>query len=297
VDRFDIGAVRVHRIEEWRGNFAPPEHLLAGCTPEAFAPYAERFSPGYYDLQERKLFAFLQSWVLEVDGLRILFDTGAGNDKERSGIPVFGNLSTDFLGNLRRAGFAPEDIDVVVCSHLHIDHVGWNTVLREGRWEPTFPNARYLLPAVDEEFWNPANAAQFPEQVGRAVNSGVYEDSVAPVIAAGMAELVQPGHRVAEGITLEAAPGHTPGQMVMHVSSRGEHALFVGDVLHHPVQVHHPEWNSVFCENPEQSRATRRAVLAKAADLDALLVPAHFGGQHVCRVRRLGDGFVPEFPT
>jgi glyoxylase-like metal-dependent hydrolase (beta-lactamase superfamily II) len=117
------------------------------------------------------------------------------------------------------------------------------------------------------------------------------------VIAAGLAELVLPGHRVAECIALEAAPGHTPGQMLMHVASGGEHALFVGDVLHHPVQVYHPEWNSVFCENPGQSRATRRAVLAQAAELDALLVPAHFGGQHICRVRRLGDGFVPEFPA
>lgn len=296
MDSFRIGAVRVHRIEEWRGNFAAPEALLAGCTPEAFAPYAERFSPGYYDPAEGKLFAFLQSWVLEAGGLRILFDTGAGNDKQRPGIPVFGQLRTDFLDRLQRAGFTPGDIDLVVCSHLHIDHVGWNTVLRGGRWEPTFPRARYLLPAVDETFWNPANAARFPGQVGRAVNQGVYEDSVAPVIAAGMAELVVPGHVLAPGITLEAAPGHTPGHVLMHVRSEGEHALFTGDVLHHPVQVLHPEWNSVFCEDPAQSAATRRAVLEKAAALDALLVPAHFGGAHCCRVRRTPTGFEPLFP-
>lgn len=297
MDRFDIGAVRVHRVEEWRGNFAPPEGLLAGCTPEAFAPYAAEFSPGYYDLAEHKLFAFLQSWVLEAGGLRILFDTGAGNHKQRPGIPVFGNLDTDFLGNLQRAGFAPDDIDVVVCSHLHIDHVGWNTTLRDGLWQPAFPRARYLLPAIDEDFWNPANAARFPQQVGRAVNACVYEDSVAPVIAAGRAELVRPGHVVADGIVLDGAPGHTPGHVLMHVESRGEHALFVGDVLHHPVQVYHPEWNSIFCEDPAQARATRRAVLERAAALDALLVPAHFGGQHMCRVRATHDSFAPVFTT
>jgi glyoxylase-like metal-dependent hydrolase (beta-lactamase superfamily II) len=296
MDSFRIGAWQVHRIEEWRGNFAAPEALLAGCTPEAFAVHAPRFSPGYYDPAEGKLFAFLQSWVLAAEGLRILFDTGAGNDKDRPGIPVFGGLKTDFLGNLRRAGFSPEDIDIVVCSHLHIDHVGWNTMLRAGRWEPTFPRARYLLPAVDEEFWNPANAARFPGQVGRAVNEGVYEDSVAPVIAAGRAELVGPGYVVAPGISLESAAGHTPGQLLMHVESRGEHALFTGDVLHHPVQVLHPEWNSIFCEDPARSQATRRAVLAQAADLDALLVPAHFGGVHVCRVRRSARDFEPLFP-
>jgi glyoxylase-like metal-dependent hydrolase (beta-lactamase superfamily II) len=295
MDRFELGSATIHRIEEWRGNFAAPQDLLEGCTPQAFAPYRQMFAPGYYDPANDMLYAFLQSWLLEIDGLRILIDTGAGNDKQRPGIPVFGNLQSDYLANLEQAGFTPDDIDVVICTHLHIDHVGWNTRLDAGGWTPAFRRARYLFPAIDEEFWNPANAARFPVQKGRAVNACVYEDSVAPVIAAGQAQLVQANHRLSAGVMLLPAPGHTPGHLVVHAQSDSRHALFVGDVLHHPVQVLHPEWNSVYCEDAGQARRSRIEVLQRAADLDALLFPAHFGGMHACRVRRHGQGFRPEF--
>lgn len=293
MDRLDLGTVTVHRIEEWRGTFSPPADLFAGFTAEGWDPHAEEFAPEYYDPASGKLFAFLQSWVLDTGTQRILFDTGAGNDKDRPNLPIFGNLQTDFLGNLARAGFQPEDIDVVVCSHIHVDHVGWNTRLVEGRWEPTFRNARYVLPLADRAYWDPQDAGSGPGGIGAAVNAGMFDDSVRPIIEAGRAEWAEDGFEVAEGLTLRSCPGHTPGSMMLEVQGGDETAMFVGDVVHHPAQIYRPEWNSIFCEDPEQARETRRKVLELAASREALLIPAHFGGSHMARVLREGSGFRP----
>jgi glyoxylase-like metal-dependent hydrolase (beta-lactamase superfamily II) len=297
MDSFRVGTVRVHRIEEWQGSFAAPREMFRGYDDEAWTRREPEFVPDYYRPAEGKFYGFLQSWVLDTGRQRILFDTGAGNDKDRPGIPVFGNLATDFLERLRHAGFAPEDIDVVVCSHLHIDHVGWNTRLVDGRWVPTFPNARYVLPVRDRDVWDPSVADVRPSELGAFVNSGVFEDSVRPLVEAGRAEWVDEGFEPAPGMVLVARPGHTPGQMMMRVESDGARALFIGDVAHHPVQIHEPDWNSQFCEDPEQARLSRRQVLDEAAATDALLVPAHFGGTHVVRVRRDGPGFRPVYVT
>lgn len=290
-----VGDVRIHHVEEWQGNFLPPSAFFAGYVEAVFRELAPALTPDYYRGDADSLYAFLQSWVLEVDGLTVLYDTGAGNAKERPGIPLFGGLDTPFLTRLAAAGFAPDDIDVVICSHLHIDHVGWNTQLHAGRWVPTFANARYLFSAVERQYWDPLGTGPRPTPGGAWVNTNVFEDSVQPLLDAGQVELVAAGHRVSESITLQLGPGHTPGHLVMDLRSRGESALFVGDILHHPVQVHCPDWNSPFCEDPAQARTTRRRVLAEAADRDALLVPAHFGGVHCCRVRRSGTGFAPVF--
>lgn len=293
MDRLNLGNTVIHRIEEWSGTFASPADLFSGYSPAGWEPHADEFAPEYYDPASGKVFAFLQSWVIDTGTQRILFDTGAGNDKDRPNLPIFGNLQTGFLDNLAAAGFQPEDIDVVVCSHVHVDHVGWNTRLVEGRWEPTFRNARYVLPLADREYWDPANEACGPAGIGAAVNAGMFEDSVRPIMDAGRAEWVGDGFEVADGITLHACPGHTPGSMMMEVVGEDTNALFVGDVVHHPAQIYRPEWNSVFCEDAQQARETRRRVLDHAADREALLIPAHFGGSHMVRVLRDGNGFQP----
>lgn len=231
--------------------------------------------------------------MIELDGVTLLFDTGAGNDKIRPGIPVFDRLKTPFLQTLSQAGFEPADIDLVVCSHLHIDHVGWNTQLVGDRWEPTFPNARYVFPRADAHFWDPRNRHLFPDMVGEKVNEGFFEDSVRPILDKGLAQLVSGTISVAAGATLDPAPGHTPGSSTLMIESRGQRALFVGDVLHHPLQIFNPGWNSIFCEDAAQARASRRGVLGRAADEQAILIPAHFAGEHMVRVRRDGDGFRP----
>jgi glyoxylase-like metal-dependent hydrolase (beta-lactamase superfamily II) len=291
-----VGDVRIHHVEEWQGNFPmPPSAFFQGYDEATFRALAPSLTPDYYRDDADCLYAFLQSWVLEVDGTTLLFDTGAGNAKERPGIPLFGGLHTPFLTRLAAAGFAPEDVDVVVCSHLHIDHVGWNTQVHGGRWVPTFPNAQYLFSRIDRDYWDPRGPGPRPTQGGAWVNTNVFEDSVQPLLDAGVVTLVDAGHRVSNSVTLQAGPGHTPGHLVMDVRSRGDSALFVGDILHHPVQVHRPDWNSPFCEDQAQARVTRRRVLEDAAERGALLVPAHFGGAHCCRVRRAGQTFEPVF--
>lgn len=295
---FTTGDFSVHNIEEWQGEFASPEQLFAEFDAREFARFVEQIPHAYYRPESNSLYAFLQSWVIRAGDLTILYDTGAGNHKQRPGIPVFGQLDTPFLANLAAEGFQPEDIDIVICSHLHIDHVGWNTRLQGQDWVPTFPNARYLFPRIDREYWDPGSSkAPRPSTVGAQVNSNVFEDSVQPILDAGLAQLVDDGHIVAPGITLTSHPGHTPGHLVLHLDNGGEQALFVGDILHHPAQVFQPDWNSVYCEDPAAARASRRGILALAAGTGARLVPAHFGGAHFVWVEQHGESFRPRFET
>jgi len=292
---FNLGAMRVHHVEEWQGAFAAPEELFAGFDVERFAAFRDELPGDMYLADSNSVYAFLQSWILEWDDLTVLYDTGAGNGKERPGIPVFGNLETAFLENLAEAGFATEDIDVVINSHLHIDHVGWNTRSRGSGWEPTFPNARYLFSRIDHDYWHPLGDGARPSARGADVNRNVFEDSVQPILDAGLAELVDDGHRVAEGLILHLHPGHTPGHLVLEAEDGGERALFVGDILHHPAQVYCPEWNSIYCEHGANACDTRKIILAQAADSGARVVPAHFGGCHYAWIERDGDGFRPRY--
>lgn len=293
MDHWQVGRARVHRVEEWSGSFLTPQLLFAGFDADAYAACKGEVPADYLDAGTDAIQARLQSWVVEVGGRRLLIDTGAGNDKVRPGIPLFGGLQTPFLARLAAAGFRPEDIDVVVCTHLHVDHVGWNTQLKDGNWVPTFPNARYVFPVADAEFWDPRRRHLYPEKTGEAVNEGFFDDSVRPILDLGLADLVRGPVDLMEGVRLDPAPGHTPGSTAITVESDGERAMFVGDVVHHPLQVWNPGWNSIFCEDAAQARASRRAVLERAADLEAILVPAHFAGQHVVRVKRTPAGLRP----
>ena len=287
---FTLGRHRVRRVEEWRGRFSPPEALFTGFEPEVFAREAPALTPGY--VQDGWIYGFLQSWLIEADGQRILFDTGAGNAKSRPGFPSFGDMDTAFLDHMVAQGVEPDSIDTVVCSHLHIDHVGWNTVWRDGAWAPTFRNARYVMPKLEREIWDPAGPV-YATLRGAAVNTGVFEDSVQPILDEDRAVLVEDGFEIAPGLVLRDAPGHTPGQMLLDARDGGERALFTADIVHHPMEMIRPHWNSVFCEQPEQARQTRRAVLEDAAATGARIVPAHFGGPHSVHVVRDGEGYRP----
>ncbi len=293
MDQWSLGRARVHRVEEWSGAFLTPQHLFAGFTAAAYAACKDQVPADYLEAATDAIQARLQSWVVEVGGRRLLIDTGAGNDKIRPGIPLFGGLQTPFLQRLAAAGFAPQDIDLVICTHLHVDHVGWNTQLVGADWVPTFPNARYVFPVADAEFWDPRRRHLYPEKTGEAVNEGFFDDSVRPILERGLADLVRGPLELFEGVRLDPAPGHTPGSTVITVESAGERAMFVGDVVHHPLQLWNPDWNSIFCEEAAQARSSRRAVLERAAALEAVLVPAHFAGQHRVRVQRTADGFRP----
>lgn len=289
MDQFAIGTFRVHRVEEWRGPFLPPRQLFALRDP---GPPIEDV-----DLDDDPIEAYIQSWVIETPTRTILLDTGCGNHKNRPGIPVFGDLSTDFLDRLAAIGFSRGDIDLVVCTHLHVDHVGWNTCRDGDRWVPTFPNARYVFPRADVEYWDPCNRERFPAMIGAAVNAGFFDDSVRPILDAGLADLVSAPVDLDEGVSLDPTPGHTPGSQAITIASGGERAMFIGDVLHHPLQIRYPQLNSIFCEDAIRARATRLGVLACAAETNAVLVPAHFGDEHIVRVQRHRETFraVPAF--
>ena len=295
IDRFQVGRARVTRIEEWRGTFLTPQLLFAGFTPEAYADTRESIGSPYLDLATDAIRARLQSWIIEHEGQTVLIDTGAGNDKSRPGLPIFGGLKTPFLERMASAGFGVESIDLVICTHLHVDHVGWNTRLVDGEWRPTFPRASYVFPAADAVYWDPRNVDRFPPHVGAVVNAGFFEDSVQPILDAGRARLVEGAAEVGPGLRLDPVPGHTPGSTAITLHSDGEAAIFCGDVVHHPLQVLNPGWNSIFCEDAAQARASRRRVLEMAAEQGAWLVPAHFAGDHRVRVQRSGTEFRPVF--
>lgn len=232
----------------------------------------------------------VRSFVLQVDGLNVLIDSCCGNGKTRS-VPWAHQLQTDWLQALGRAGLSPADIHLVLCTHLHADHVGWNTQLRNGRWVPTFPNARYVFSRKDHEF--------FSTQTHEAHNHEAYVDSVLPVIESGQADIVESDHcvhrEIEDGIWLQDAAGHSPGCVVVNAKRGGAQAMFMGDVLHHPIQIVRPDLPFFADETPAQACATRQRLLAEAADKGAVLFPAHFPESPGGRVLRSTDGFAYDF--
>jgi glyoxylase-like metal-dependent hydrolase (beta-lactamase superfamily II) len=218
--------------------------------------------------------------VLETPSGRIVVDTGLGNDKQGRSVPVWNNRTTPFLETMAAAGFPPESIDTVLCTHLHVDHVGWNTRLVDGHWLPTFPNARYVFGRREYEHWR--DHSDTPDKVA------VFNDSVQPIVDAGRAELVASDARVSDEITLIPTPGHSPGHVSLHIRSGGEEALLCGDVAHHPCQMAHLDWSSTVDSDPVQAVTTRRELFARFADRDALVIGGHFDAGHI---KREGDAF------
>ncbi|MFF4350370.1 MBL fold metallo-hydrolase [Streptomyces sp. NPDC001530] len=284
----ELGDVTVTRIEEMHGPIMPPDQFFPDLPEHAWQEHREMLVPDHLGADDAMVHVAMQTWLLRSEGRTILVDTGVGNDKTRPAVAGWDHLRLDYLGNLARAGVRPEDVDLVVNTHLHVDHVGWNTRLIDGAWVPTFPNATYLMPKADFEFWNPANN---PDIAG-GVNENVFEDSVAPVHAAGQVQLWETGHRIDAHLRLEAAPGHTPGSSVVKLASGSDRALFAGDLMHTPLQVMQPDHNSCFCQEPAQARTTRRRLLGWAADANALVLPAHFSGHSALEVEDKGSGFV-----
>jgi glyoxylase-like metal-dependent hydrolase (beta-lactamase superfamily II) len=229
----------------------------------------------------------VHSWVIELDKLTILVDTCDGNHKNRS-LDAVHQLDTRYLENLAAAGFRPEDIDLVMCTHLHFDHVGWNTRLENGRWVPTFPNARYLFGRRDYDYFS-----QNPP--GEALHYEAFLDSILPVMDAGRGELVAEDsvtHReIGDGIWLEPAFGHSPGCFTINAQADGPPALFWGDVIHHPVQLLRFDLPFAFDMDPVAASRVRQATLARAAEEGTLCFPAHFRGTSAGHVARDGEVF------
>jgi glyoxylase-like metal-dependent hydrolase (beta-lactamase superfamily II) len=260
-----IGRLRVSAVVE-RAGPTRPTWLLPDASPEAVERHRAWLAPHFLDERGR----FLQSihtFVIQGPGFTALVDTCVGNDKDRGGRAPFHMMQTSFLEDLQTAGFPPEAIDLVVCTHLHVDHVGWNTRLEAARWVPTFPRARHLFARPEWEHWSEA-----PGEDTRRV----IEDSVAPVLDAGLADLVPMDHRVSDELWLEPTPGHTPGHVSVRLRSGGAEAVITGDLMHHPVQVAEPGWGSHFDSDLEHARQTRRAFCDRYADTSVAVLGTHF---------------------
>jgi glyoxylase-like metal-dependent hydrolase (beta-lactamase superfamily II) len=234
----------------------------------------------HFATEEGRLKMSIHSLVVETPKHRIVVDTGLGNDKEGRGVPTWNNRKGPYLETMAAAGFPVESIDTVLCTHLHVDHVGWNTRLVDGKWLPTFPNARYLFGRTEYEHWRDHSNTE--DKVA------VFKDSVQPIVDAGRAELIPSDIRLTEEITLLPTPGHSPGHMSILITSEGEEALLTGDVAHHPCQMAHLGWSSTADSDPAQSPDTRRALFSRFADTPTLVIGGHFNAGHI---RQEGDAF------
>ncbi|MBZ6259330.1 MBL fold metallo-hydrolase [Streptomyces olivaceus] len=296
-DSITLGDVEITRVIEWSGPIRTARFIVPDSDEETWRRNRDWLEPDFWTPADDAYRCHIQTWVLRSEGKTILLDTGVGNGRERPQVPQFAGLQTDFLARLRAAGVAPEDVDLVVNTHIHYDHVGWNTESRDGEWVPTFPNATYLIPRADNLYFDPEGArrSRAPrdehERVRWEGSKLVFNDSIAPIHRAGQAVLWEGAHRIDGNLRLEAAPGHTPGSSVVTLRSGTDRAVFVGDLVHSPVQVLEPRWNSCFCDDPQLAARTRASYLSRAAELRELVVPAHWPGHGAAEVRHEGDGF------
>jgi len=286
MDTIKLGGLEIARVLEDDQPIFSPWAMFPDASPAALESERGWLMPRFYNEDRELLESTMHSYVFRTDDHTILIDTCVGNDKPGRRRDSWREGKFPYLENLAAAGYAPEDIDLVLITHLHVDHVGWNTKLVDGRWEPTFPNARYVFSQTDLD----SLKAKYAAGDGQYVH--VYQDSVKPILDAGLADPVGIGHMVEDGIRFEPAPGHTPGQVGIRITSDGTEGLVTGDVFHHPVQAAFPGWNSSACEHQPTAKDTRRAVFEDVADRDVLVMPAHFAP---CRLRRSDNGFLFAF--
>lgn len=286
-----IGAASLTRIEELYAADWDAPAFFPDWRPDLVAPHLEWMVPDHFDPAKNCLKLSIHSWLIRIGGRTALVDTCVGNHKTRPARPKWHLMESRYLQRLAAAGVRPDEIDLVMCTHLHADHVGWNTRLDNGRWVPTFPKARYVFSKADYDHY-----LALDRDAKAPVNHGSFRDSVLPVVEAEQAQMVTGAQAIDEHLMLEPAPGHTPGSMVLKLASGGGGgALLCGDVLHHAIQVYHPEWNSFVCADAALARQSRRKVLEHCSGTGALLMPTHFGAPFVCHIEAKAGGFSPRF--
>lgn len=286
-----LGAGLAVRIEEsYEPNFEA-KAFFPDWDPAVVARHRDWLVPAHYDEASAFLKLSVHSWLLKIGGKTILIDTCVGNHKSRPHRPKWHLMETKYLERLKAAGVEPDDVDMVMCTHLHVDHVGWNTRLENGRWVPTFRNAKYVFSRADYDHYLKLDS----DPATGPVNAGSFRDSVLPVVEAGLTQMIDGAAELDEHLAVEPAPGHTPGTIAIKFESRGERALFCGDILHHALQVYHPDWNSFACADAAGARKSRRAALEHCAGSGARLMPCHFGAPFSCHIDHKDNGFVPRF--
>ncbi len=276
--KWRIGEVTVTRVVEIEatGGMSP---ILPDATRDKLKEIPWLY-PHFAD-ENGRMRGSIHALIIETPDRTIVVDTCVGNDKDR-GNPPWNHLQTSFLQDMAAAGFATDQIDCVLCTHLHVDHVGWNTMLVDGKWQPTFPKARYLMGQVEFDHWRASE---------RADTAQIMADSVLPVFDAGLVDLVDTRHRLCAEISLIPTVGHTPGHVSVLIQSQGEEALITGDFIHHPCQMAHPEWSASVDSDPVQSRRTRHEMFARYADTPTLIIGTHFATPTAGHLVRDGDAY------
>lgn len=278
--RWQIGDVAITKIVELETT-GGSRFILPQATPELVRPISW-LAPHFID-DAGRLKMSIHALLVETPKMRLIVDTCLGNDKKRRRVPTWNDRQGRFLDDLAAAGFPRETIDMVLCTHLHVDHVGWNTMLVEDRWVPTFPNARYVFGRVEYEHWQRERADET-----RAV---VFDDSVRPIMDAGLVELVETDQQITPDIRLVPSAGHTPGHVCVLITSRGKRALITGDIAHHPCQLTHPEWFCTADSDTAAAEATRRHIFSEYANCDVLVIGTHYAGPTAGHIVRDGEAF------
>ena len=278
-----IGDISVQTVVEGNRAFGTPEENFPDATPELIAPHLDWFAPRAYDPASNMLIMPTQAYVVKTAKHTIVIDTCVGNYKR---VPDYPNwqMRDDFklLEDMAAVGVHPDEVDYVMCTHLHVDHCGWNTRRVDGRWVPCFKNARYIF--------NRSELAFAEEQVSKA-NDPTYEDSVLPILEAGKAVVVDNEFSLDDQVWLEPTPGHTPGHVAVRMHSRHARAVMSGDLIHSPIQLAYPQWSPFYDDDPELAKVTRRRFLEQQCDQDILMMTAHFPLPSMGHVIRRGDGF------
>jgi glyoxylase-like metal-dependent hydrolase (beta-lactamase superfamily II) len=275
----DVEVARIVEVNNW-------EDDIAMLLPDGKAEFVQQFPwlvPHFATPAGKMLISF-QCFVLKSRDKRVMIDTCIGADRQRE-FPVFCNLQTTFLKDLEAAGFPPRTINTVMCTHLHFDHVGWNTQLVNGKWVPTFPQARYLFGKHEYDHW------QHLRETHGYHNVDHLADSIDPIVAAKLAEFVSTDYRLTDEVWLEPTPGHTPGHVSVHIRSRGEEAVITGDMMHHPIQFAVPDIQGNFDMDKAQGAKTRRAFIERYADKKVLIIGSHFCEPTAGRIMRDGQAF------
>jgi glyoxylase-like metal-dependent hydrolase (beta-lactamase superfamily II) len=264
-----LGPVSIARLVEIPRSTYPTAQMLPDSTPAAIARHMAWLRPHFWDDATGDLGARIQTYVVRTPVHTVLIDTGVGNGKTRTHNPAWNQRQGSYLDDLRVLGVTPEQVDYVLCTHLHVDHVGWNTQQVDGRWVPTFPRARYVISGEEWQFW------KYENEAGREEH-GCIADSVLPVVEAGQAVFVDDEHAIGEFLRFESSSGHTPGHVSVRLSTHAGQAVFSGDLMHRTVQVAEPHWSSCFCYDRVQAAKTRREFVERHAGSGTLILPAHF---------------------
>ncbi len=278
MNQWQIGEVLVTRIVEMEVA-GGTKFILPDATREACLPI-EWMQPNFMDL-EGNLIMSIHSLIIDTGNKKIIVDTCIGNDKQRN-IPSWNKLQTNFLNDLEEAGYLKESIDLVMCTHLHVDHVGWNTMLVNGEWIPTFPNAKYLIAEKEWTYWD--------SNENEDLYGPVISDSVRPVVDAGMVDFVDDHFKLCDEVRLIPTPGHTPGHVSVLINSKKKKALITGDFIHHPVQMTKTDWCSSADYDKRKGQLTRENLLEKYVDQDILIIGTHFASPTAGHIKYLKKG-------